>query len=51
MLENVGKVSLEMGNSPEMVFSNYRELVERSAAEEWFSIYPESNNNKISKMA
>jgi len=51
MLENVGKVSLEMGNSAEMVFSSYRELVERSAAEEWFSIYPENNKNKIIKMA
>ena len=51
MLENVGKVSLEMGNSPEIVFSNYRELVERSAAEEFFSIHPESSKNKIIKMA
>ena len=51
MLENVGKVSLEMGNSPEIVFSNYRELVERSAAEAWFSIHPESSKNKIIKMA
>ena len=51
MLENVGKVSLEMGNSPEVVFSNYRELVEHSAAKEWFSIYPENNKNKIIKIA
>ena len=51
MLENVGKISLEMGYSPEIVFSSYRELVEQSAAEKWFSIYPENNKNKIIKMA
>jgi hypothetical protein len=51
MVENVAKVSLEMGNTPEVIFSNYRELVERSAAEEWFSIYPENIKNKIIKMA
>ena len=34
------ELAKEMGNSPEMIFSNYRELVEPSEAEAWFNIYP-----------
>ncbi len=38
----MAKVSLEAGNSPRMVFSNYRELVRSVDAEKWFGITPES---------
>ncbi len=41
-VHDVAKVSLEAGNSPRMVFSNYRELVRPADAEKWFGITPES---------
>ncbi len=34
--ENV--VSAEMGNSAAMVYANYRQLVTKEQAEEWFAI-------------
>lgn len=39
-IQNVDKVALEAGNSPQMVFRNYRELVTLQEAEEWFSVMP-----------
>ena len=39
-VQDVAKVSLEAGNSPRMVFSNYRELVRTVDAEKWFAITP-----------
>ena len=38
--QNVAQVALEAGNSPRMVFSNYRELVRPTDAAKWFSIAP-----------
>jgi len=40
--QDVAKVSLEAGNSPQMIFKHYRELVRPQAAKEWFSITPKS---------
>ena len=40
--QNVAKVSLEAGNSPQMIFKHYRELVRPAAAKEWFAIAPKS---------
>ena len=40
MVQNVDQVALEAGNSRQMVFSNYRELVTPKAAREWFAITP-----------
>jgi integrase len=37
LVHDVAKVSLEAGNSPRMVFSNYRELVRPADAEKWFA--------------
>lgn len=42
LVNDVAKVSLEAGNSPRMVFSNYRELVRPADAEKWFAIIPDS---------
>jgi len=39
-VQDVAKVPLEFGNSPRMVFSNYRELL-RTAYAKWFAITPE----------
>ncbi len=41
-LGDVAKVSLEAGNSPRMVFSNYHELVRAADAEKWFGITPDA---------
>jgi integrase len=39
-IQNVAQVALEAGNSPAMIFSNYRELVTPQDAETWFGIVP-----------
>ena len=40
ILNDVGRVSLEAGNSPTMIFKHYRQLVRESEANDWFSIAP-----------
>ena len=40
--QDVAKVALEAGNSPQIIFEHYRELVRPAAAKEWFSIVPNS---------
>jgi len=40
VIKNVAQVALEAGNSPAMIFSNYRELVTPQDAKAWFSIRP-----------
>jgi len=42
ILQDAGKLALEMGNSPSMIFSNYRELVEEDDAKKWFGIFPKA---------
>jgi len=42
---DASRVSLEMGNTPQMVFRHYRELVKQADAEKWFGIVP--NGTKI----
>jgi hypothetical protein len=37
-IQNVAQVALEAGNSPQMIFRNYRELVKPLDAKRWFSI-------------
>lgn len=39
-IKNVHQVSLEAGNSPQMVFAHYRQLVTETQASEWFDIVP-----------
>jgi len=39
--QDVAKVSLEAGNSPQMIFKHYRELVRPKDAEAWFAIKPD----------
>jgi hypothetical protein len=38
---NKARVALEVGNSPQMIFGHYRELVRAMDAEKWFGITPE----------
>lgn len=44
-IQDVAKVALEAGNSPAMIFSNYRELVDTSTAKAWFAVSPETPAN------
>jgi hypothetical protein len=39
-IKNAAQVALEAGNSPAMIFSNYRELVTPKDAKAWFAIAP-----------
>ncbi len=39
-VQNVAQVALEAGNSPQMIFQHYRELVQPDAAKAWFAIMP-----------
>ena len=38
--KSAAEVALEMGNSPSMLFRNYRELVTEQQAAEWFAVLP-----------
>jgi len=40
VLKDVPAVALECGNSPQVIFSNYRALATDAEAKEWFSISP-----------
>jgi integrase len=39
-VKNVAEVALEAGNSPDIIFQHYRELVTGEAAKAWFGITP-----------
>jgi integrase len=39
-IKDAARVALEAGNSPEIIFKHYRELVTGQEAREWFSITP-----------
>ena len=40
ILHDTARVALEAGNSPEVIFGHYRELVTPDAAKEWFDVNP-----------
>src|SRR5512142_1552323 len=37
-VQNTAQVALEAGNSPQMIFRHYRELVRPADAEKWFAV-------------
>ena len=41
-VQNTAQVALEAGNSPQMIFRHYRELVRPIEAEKWFAVTPAS---------
>ena len=45
---DAARVALEMGNSPQKLMTNYRELADESEAAAWFNIVPEKPANVIS---
>jgi hypothetical protein len=40
MVPDAGRIALEMGNSPEKLFTNYRELDRHGHAADWFALEP-----------
>jgi integrase len=46
-VKDAAQVALEMGNSPSMLFRNYRELVTGQQAAEWFSILPPGQKDPL----
>jgi integrase len=49
--QNVAQVALEAGNSPQMIFKHYRELVRPKDAEAWFAIAPDTDGKAIAPAA
>ncbi len=47
-IQDMNKVALEAGNSPQIIFKSYRELVRPADAEKWFSIVPTGKLNVVS---
>jgi hypothetical protein len=43
-IQNVAQVALEAGNSPQMIFKHYRELVRPAEAKAWFGLMPAGKN-------
>jgi integrase len=50
-IQNAAQVALEAGNSPNVVFRHYRELVKPSAAKAWFAVAPEAPPNVLTMNA
>ena len=46
-IQNAAQVALEAGNSPSVVFRNYREIVKPTDAQRWFSVRPKQPANVI----
>jgi integrase len=48
--QDPARVALEMGNSPQMLFRNYRELADEQDATLWFSIVPPAAARNVVQM-
>ena len=48
LVKDANQVALEAGNSPDIIFRNYLELVTRTQASSWFGIEPEAKGKVIS---
>jgi integrase len=46
-IQDVNRVALEAGNSPQMIFRHYRELTTPEQAKTWFAIAPETAANVL----
>jgi integrase len=46
-IQDVNRVALEAGNSPQMIFRHYRELATPQQAETWFALVPEPASNVV----
>jgi site-specific recombinase XerD len=45
--QNAAQVALECGNSPQMIFAHYREIVRPVDAQRWFNVKPERPANVV----
>jgi hypothetical protein len=45
--QDAAKVSLECGNSPQMIFRHYHEIVKPADAVKWFSVVPDVSKNVV----
>ena len=46
-VQNAHQVAIEAGNSENIIFKNYREIVTQEEAKQWFSIFPQKEQNII----
>ena len=46
-IKNAAQVALEAGNSPQMIFTHYRQLVTEAEAKKWFAITPDAGANVV----
>jgi integrase len=46
-IQDVNRVALEAGNSPQMIFQHYRELATPEQAATWFAIVPQAASNVV----
>jgi integrase len=46
-IKNAAQVALEAGNSPQMIFQHYRQLVTESEAGKWFAVMPDASANVV----
>jgi hypothetical protein len=46
-IQDVNRVALEAGNSPQMIFRHYRELATPEQAKTWFNVAPEAAPNVV----
>lgn len=49
-VKDAARDALEAGNSPQMVFRNYRKLVTEAQAKAWFAIVPEQSKENVIPM-
>jgi integrase len=49
-IKDVGQVALEAGNSPQMIFKHYRQLVTEEQAKQWFAVLPPKQAENILPM-
>jgi integrase len=47
VIKNAAQVALEAGNSPKMIFSNYRQLVTEAEAAKWFAVCPPKQDENV----
>lgn len=50
-VQDAARVALEAGNSPQVIFANYRELVRPDAAVAWFAVMPPTSPPNIVPLA
>jgi len=46
-IQDINRVALEAGNSPQMIFRHYRELATPGQARTWFALVPEHASNVV----